>query len=724
MAEYVERELTIKGMDCPNCAAGLQKGLRGMAGVDTAVVHFATEKLRVSGTATRAEIVERVEALGYAVAAEELSVERGAPRHFWGYLWQRWETRTALMGLGLIAPSFLLTELLGYAFWLLDGLSLVALGCAGWPVFRRAWRALWLNRAVTMNLLMSVAALGAVVIGAYTEAGMVMVLFAIGEALEGYTADKARQSIRSLMEVQPREAVRLGEDGTAEAVAIEVLQVGDRLLVKPGECVPMDGLVVAGTSAVNQAPITGESRLVEKEVGDNLFASSVNGGGALEMCVTHLVADNTISRLIRLVEEAQENQAPTQRFVDQFAQYYTLAVMLVAFFVAVLPPLVAGEPFWNPAVGTTGWLYRGLALLVVACPCALVISTPVSLISAISNGARHGVLFKGGAHVEGLSRVKAIGFDKTGTLTRGEPAVVSVKSAECQQAEPCEPCDELVALAYAVEQRSEHPLAYAIVAEAARRRVTGRYAAAEGVMALAGQGVHGRVENQAVLIGSHAYFDRRPIAHSMTQCERATAEAAQGRTAVMVSADGVYRGLISLADTVRESSREAIAKLKALGIQHIVMLTGDNRPTAAQIATAVGVTEVKAELLPEDKVTAVGQLQKLFGVVAMVGDGINDAPALAMADVGIAIGTTAQAMETADISLLGDDLRQLGYAYALSRAAMKTIYVNVLLAISLKLAFMVLLVMGLGSMWLAVAADVGVALVVTLNGMRLLTRRF
>jgi Cd2+/Zn2+-exporting ATPase len=432
--------------------------------------------------------------------------------------------------------------------------------------------------------------------------------------------------------------------------------------------------------------------------------------------------------LIQMVEEAQERRAPAQRFVDQFARYYTPGVVVLAVLVATLPPLLFGQPFLNPNPETFGWLYRGLALLVVACPCALVISTPVSIISAITNAARNGVLFKGGAHVEALSRVRTVAFDKTGTLTQGAPTVITVHAADCADKmqfdrDECAMCDEVLALASAVERHSEHPLARAVVAAAARRGLSEAYPAAETVTALTGRGVTGRVDGRQVTVGSHAYFDQQQIAHAPERCQEAEREAQRGYTPLLISADGDYLGTITVADGVRPHSRAAVQQLKENGIGSIVMLTGDHAATAQAIAQEVGVTDIRAELLPEDKVTAIQALERSAGPTAMVGDGINDAPALATASVGIAIGGatgTAQAMETADVTLMSADLRQLPFALKLSRAAMGTIRTNVVMSIAIKLVFLVLVLLGVGTMWMAVLADVGTSLLVTLNGMRLL----
>jgi len=770
MAAELTQQFAIQGMDCAGCAQSIATAVRQLEGVDTCELNFTTAKLRVAGAVDGTIVMNQVRALGYEIApaAQMTAAPAVEPLpNFWQYLWQRGETRLALAGALLILPGLIFVELLGREIRWVNLLSLGALVLAGAPVARSAWRSLRVNRELNINVLMTIAAIGAVIIGAYTEAGMVMVLFALSEALEGYTGNRARHAIRSLLSAAPnvatllRRAAHADEQMTtdndrsvieltagsapcaesacacnshqspshqlpATQLPITELQIGDLILVKPGERIPMDGQIYRGASAVNQAAITGESLPLEKGPEDAVFAGSINGEGVLEVTVTHLAADNTISRMIRLVEEAQERRAPVQRFVDQFARWYTPAVVIVACLVAAVPPLFLGQPFWNPDPETFGWLYRGLALLVVACPCALVISTPVSLISAITNGARHGVLFKGGAFLEQLSRIRTVALDKTGTVTAGAPKVVALRTVDCATFTPveaeCAACDELLALASALEQQSEHPLARAVIDAAHDRGLTNRYADVNSVTALTGRGVRGIVNGQQVLIGSHAYFDAE-IGHAADHCQAATADATQGYTSMLVSVDGAYRGAIAVADHVRPTSSVAIAQIKAAGIRQVVMLTGDNRGTADAIGAQVGVTDVRAQLLPADKLAAIRTLQATHGPVAMVGDGINDAPALAAADVGIAIGGatgTAQAMETADVTLMQGDLRGLAYALRLSRAAMRTIRLNVALSIGIKLAFLVVVLLGWGTMWMAVLADMGTSLLVTLLGMRLL----
>jgi Cd2+/Zn2+-exporting ATPase len=740
--EAVDKELslTVSGIGCACDVSEIEGVVSSLEGVRSCDFNPLTGQLRVVGPVQHGDVITRVEKLGYDVLDHRDWTTRleevQKPTGFFQYLWRSLDTRLAILGAILILPGVIYSEILGRHHLLVDLASIGAYLTAGFPIARSAWRSLRRGFEININVLMTIAAIGALIIGAYTEAGMVIVLFAIGEALEGYVTEKARTSISSLVEVVPQNATTIHEhdDKVREIrVPVETLQVGDVILVKPGERIPMDGRVIAGFSSVNQAPITGEGRLVEKVEGSEVLASSINGEGSLTIEVTRLAENNTISRLVKMVEEAQEKKAPAQRFVDRFARFYTPIVVLIAAAVAVIPPLFFNQPLLNPESGSFGWLYRGLALLVVACPCALVISTPVSIISAISNAARTGILVKGGAHLETISRVEAIAFDKTGTLTEGRPSVVSVRSASCQMPDSshqspngsprCEECDDLLALASAIEAHSEHPIADAIVREANRRGVGSKYPLAEGVRALVGHGVTGRVDGQQVTIGSHNHFDRF-VFHSEEDCQKAQEDASNSYTTVMIEKDGNFQGTIALADAIRETSRGAIEMLKHLGIKTLVMLTGDNRSAAEAIGSQIGVTVVRSELLPEEKVEAVNNLQREYGNVAMIGDGINDAPALATADTGIAIGGawggTAQAMETSDITLMSEDLRQLPFLLKLSRATMRTIRTNVGLSLLTKLAFLILVLLGLGTMWMAVLADMGTSLLVTLNGMRLL----
>lgn len=741
-------DFVVEGLDCPSCAVDLQKSVGRLEGVTNCDVNFTVGKMRVQGSAAAEAVAAQVEAEGYraipAGAVPRYRPEGGGVVGFLKFLWSREDTRFAIGG-GAMLFVALGAGLLRLPGLVVDGLLLGAVLLAGWPIVRSGLRTLFANRDININLLMSIATVGAVLIGEIAEAATVIFLFAIGEALEGYAADRARDSLRSLMSLVPERATVLRpcidceehigrEDytggpcpwcGTHEQVVdVEDLRIGEAILVKPGERIPMDGRVISGQSAVNQAPITGESMPVSKAPGAEVFAGTINGGGALEVKVTQLAKDNTLQQVVRLVEEAQAKQAPAQRFIDRFARIYTPAVVVLAALVAVVPPLLFGAPFYDTP-GAHGWLYRALALLVIACPCALVISTPVAVISAMTGAARHGVLIKGGVYLEALGRVKVFAFDKTGTLTEGLPSVVDCRSVDCAGGEICTSCDDMLALATAVERRSEHPLAQAIVKEAERRSLTHTYAPAEAVESLTGRGVRGRVNGRTVTVGSHTLF-HEAFGRLPVLCRQVEDAETRGQTAMLVSDGERVRGYISVADTVRTSSRDAIAALKALGeIETTIMLTGDNSTVAEAVGEQVGVDAVRAGLMPGDKVDAVRALTDRYGAVAMVGDGVNDAPALAAATVGIAMGGagSAQALETADVALMADDLAKLPYAVGLSRATTDIIKQNVAFSLAIKALFLVLALFGAATLWMAVFADMGTSLLVTLNGMRPLRYR-
>ena len=740
-----EGTYSIDGMDCADCALKIEKGVRQLPGARDVRVDFATARLHIDGDVPASLIQERVEALGYRIAESRGGQSPHAPRptphaplDFGRYLLGRLETRMALAGGGIILLAFLLGRAGIVDGIFQDTLYVAALALAGYPIARSGLSNLLINRDFNINLLMTIAAVGAVVICETTEAATMIFLFAIAEALEGYTTDRARDSLRQLMALAPAQAIRLrpalrspgakqGEAGSEvegaareETVAVDALRVGDVILVRPGERIPMDGVVTAGSSDVNQAPITGESLPVRKGAGDEVYAGTVNGGGALEARVTHLAQDNTLSRIIRLVEEAQSVRAPSQRFIDQFARVYTPAMVALAALVAVFPPLLFRAPFLDTPDGH-GWLYRALALLVIACPCALVISAPVTMISAIAAAARRGVLVKGGAHLEALGQVKVFAFDKTGTLTRGAPAVTAYRSVDCDTGGECVLCDDVLALASALERRSAHPIARSVVAAAERRGVAHLYAPAEDVAMQVGSGVQGRVNGKLATLGNHGLFDAGHP-HLEQLCEWVESAEADGQTTMLLCDGDRVRGYIAVADEVREDGRRAMAELRALGLE-TVMLTGDNASVARAVGRSVGVDDVRAGLMPEDKLDAIEQMKSRRGGVAMVGDGINDTPALAAATVGVAMGGagSAQALEAADVALMADSLHELPFAVRLSRFARRLIVANVTISIGVKLAFMLLALAGLASLWMAVLADMGVSLLVTLNGMRPLT---
>jgi len=507
------------------------------------------------------------------------------------------------------------------------------------------------------------------------------------------------------MDLTPPEAV-VRRDGSDQRVAIDDIRLGEILLVKPGEKIPLDGVVVSGVSAVNQAPITGESLPVDKSAGHAVFAGTINGPGALDVRTTHLRQDTTLARIVSLVEVAQAQRAPSQAFVERFARYYTPAVILMAIGIALAPPLFFAQPF-----GT--WFYRALVLLVISCPCALVISTPVSVVSAIAAAARKGVLIKGGAHLERLAAVRCFAFDKTGTLTRGAPHVVQVI--------PLNGADERMVLetAAGLEARSEHPVGRAILARAVEYGVA--WPECSQFQSLPGRGAEAIVRGQPALVGNHRLIEERGICNPGIH-RQLDELAAAGRTAVLVATMGRPLGIIALADRARETSADAVDMLHAMGIDRIVMLTGDNKAAASGLGQTLRVDEVRAELLPEDKVTAVNDLRRQHGTVAMVGDGVNDAPALAAADIGIAMGVagTDAALETADVALMADDLLKIPFAVRLGRATVRNIHTNIAVSLGLKAVFLVLAIAGSATLWMAVVADMGASLLVIANGMRLL----
>lgn len=717
-----EKIYTIQGMDCAGCARELEDGVGRLDGVERVQVDFTTSLMRLNGDVPFEVLKTRVEALGKSIADQ--SAERPAPAvprrggiaGFWDYLQKSTETRLALAGGGLA----LVTLALSLIFTLPENITAVAYIVAMllplYPIARSGLNNLRINRAANINLLMTVAALGAIWIGEYLEGATVIFLFALGEALEGYTADRARDSIRGLMNLKPREAIRVLGD-MQETVPVETLCVGDVIVVRPGDNIPMDGDVLSGSSSVNQAPITGESVPVDKSAGDGVFAGTINGTGALTIRVTHLAEDNTLSRIIHLVEQAQSERAPTQRLINRFAEVYTPAVMVLAALIAVVPPLLFGQPFYDTAEAH-GWLYRALSMLVIACPCALVISTPVTIISAITAAARRGVLIKGGAHLEALGKVKAIAFDKTGTLTAGTPVVTSWRAFACATGEPCADCDDVLALAASVELGISHPLAQAVVRQAQASGLAAHYAPAAAVVAEAGRGATGTVGGHAVALGSHRHFDQA-YPHEASVCARAWEAERDGQTVMLVAQDTAVRGMITLADSLRLESSDVVTALKGMGLK-TVMMTGDNQTVASAISRPLKLDMVYSDLLPQHKLRHLRDLMRDYGSVAMVGDGINDTPALAAATVGIAMGGAGspQALETADVALMADDLRQLPYAIRLARFARRLIMENVALSFGIKALFLVLAFFGFTSLWVAILADVGMSLLVTLNGMR------
>lgn len=724
----VEKRLKITGLDCIDCAKNLEAAVAGLPQVEAAQLQFFDGTLTVRGDVDEAKLRKLITRLGYRATSLQDGVEDGgSTTHpptaepvvlvgFWRYLVQQVETRLALIAAVVIALSFVVGWL-GAPGWTAIALQIGALILAGWPIARSGLVNLWVNRTFNINFLMTVAGLGAVAIGEYAEAAALILLFDVAEALEGFTNERARGAISQLQQLSPTHATRLA-DGEEHLVPVEALAIGETILVSPGERIPLDGVIVEGQGDINQAPITGESIPVWKTVGDEVFSGTVNGNGRLLVGVTRLVTDSTLHRIIEMVTEAQSRQARSQKFIDRFAHYYTPVMVIIALLMAVIPPLFFGAPLLNLTDGTRGWLYRSLALLIISCPCALVISTPVTMVASLTRAAREGVLFKGGIFVEALSTMRVFAFDKTGTLTLGEPQVVDSKDLDCQGHLECEPCNDMLALAYALERHSTHPLAQAIVKEAEQRGVTDCYPAAKNLVTRGGLGLEGQVNGHKMTIGSRRLFENEhhipPIVHEWV--DRAEAE---GKTAMLLCDGDRVRGFITVADALRPESQVVIGELNRMKKQTI-MLTGDNTTVAGAVGKTIGLDQVRSNLLPGDKQNAVDGLRGAYGLVAMVGDGINDAPALAAADLGIAMGGSgsAQAMETADVVLMADGIHKLPFAIQLSAFANRLIKQNIGFSLGSKFLVAVFALLGYAPLWMAVLADMGVSLLVTLNGLR------
>ncbi len=718
----VEKQLKITGLDCIECARGLEASLLNLNSVQEAKLNYFEGTLTLQGDIDDDQLYKMINKLGYGVDERDASIvapedEPNAFLGFWRYIIHQMETKLALIAAAIVLLSFVLNTF-ELPSWLVIGMQISALVLAGWPIARNGIVNLFINHTFNINFLMTVAGIGAVVIGEYAEAASLILLFDLAEALEGFTNARTRRALSGLTSLTPTHAIRL-DDGHASTVPVEELALADRVLIQPGKRIPIDGVIIEGKSDINQASVTGESIPVWKESGQDVYSGTVNGNGRLIIEVTRLVGDSTLQRIIGMVTEAQSRQSRSQKFIDRFAKYYTPAMVILAILMASIPPLFFGEPFLNLQDGTHGWLHRALVLLVISCPCALVISTPVTMVASLAKAVQEGVLYKGGIFVEALSQIKAFAFDKTGTLTKGAPQVVECRDMGCQGKEACEACDDLVAIAYALERYSTHPLAQAVIKEAQWRGVTDVYPPAENLITRGGLGLEGDINGDHMTIGNLRLFEEEhhipPIVHEWVDCAES-----QGKTAMLLCDGEKVRGFIAVADDPRPASHKVIEAVNKLG--KTIMLTGDNVTVANAIGKKVGIDDVRANLLPGDKQTAVEQLRREFGSVAMVGDGINDAPALASADIGIAMGGSGsdQAMETADIVLMADDMNKLPFAIKLSGFANQLVKENIIFSISSKLLVAVIAMSGYAPLWLAVLADMGVSLVVTLNGLRVM----
>lgn len=687
------RRFRVEGMDCASCARTVEKVVGGLDGVVAVQVSFGNATLLVDGEVPTDAVKAAVRRVGYT--AHEAGARSGAPVPFWRRGPRALSTTVSVVLLLAAAAASLLDAPRAVS----ESLYLASMAAGGWPIAYAAMMGLR-RRTLDMNVLMTMAALGAVGIGEYAEAAWVLVLFALGTTLESFALDRSRQSVEQLMELAPAEANVLA-GGREQTVAVEEIAAGVLLIVRPGERVALDGVIVEGTSSIDESALTGESVPVDKEPGSEVFAGTLNAFGAFTMRTTSVAADSTLARVARLVADAQGSRAPAERFVDRFARVYTPLVFVAALLVAVVPTLAGGD--------FDTWSYRGLALLIVACPCALVISVPVSVVSAIGGAARRGVLIKSGQALEDLGRVAVVAVDKTGTLTEGRPRLASV-AVLGDDGE-----DEVLALVSAVERGSEHPLGVAL-ARAAQDRGLSVPAPAD-FAALPGRGAVARVGDRSLWAGGPRLSADRGVAEPAAVGDIEE----RGETPVLLGEGDRVLAVFGLADEPRAQAPGAVQALRA-NVEHVVMLTGDSERVAHAVARRTGVQEWRARLLPEDKLTAVQALREEYGPIAMVGDGVNDAPALAGATVGIAMGAAGSdiALESADVALMGDELDRLPDALQHGRRALRVMRQNVAISLLTKAVFVVLAPLGYVTLVIAVVADMGVSLLVTLNGMRLL----
>lgn len=691
----------VEGLSCTNCAAKFEKNVSQIPKVTDAKVNFGAGKVSIEGEATIAEIEAAGAFENLKVQSEhdtEPRIETKEP-----FVKRNWNL---LVSLFLIILALVSQVVNGEDALLTEGLFILAIIIGGFSLFKEGFSDLF-KLDFSMESLMTIAIIGAAIIGEWTEGSIVVILFAISEALERFSMDKARQSIRSLMDIAPKEAL-IRRNNVEQMINVSKIEVGDIMIIKPGQKIAMDGQVIKGHSSVNQAAITGESVPIEKNINDDIFAGTINEEGALEVKVTKHVNDTTIAKIIHLVEEAQGERAPAQAFVDKFAKYYTPTIMVIAALIVIVPPL-----FFNGDWNT--WLYQGLSLLVVGCPCSLVISTPVSIVSAIGNSAKNGVLVKGGIYLEEIGGLKAIAFDKTGTLTKGTPTVTDFTTVDSKDEE------KYFSIITALESYSQHPLASAILKEADNRAISYKSVVVDEFTSITGKGIQGNIEGITYLVGSPKLFesiltDNSKIIETYQRLQQ------QRKTAMLLGTDKQILVVIAVADELRESSKAVIEKLHNLEIEHTIMLTGDNATTAQSIGKQTGVTEIKGDLMPQDKLDYIKSLKETYGKVAMVGDGINDAPALAASTVGIAMGGagTDTALETADVALMGDDLQKLPFIVKLSRQTLRIIKQNITFSLGIKLLALLLVVPGWLTLWIAILADMGATILVTLNGLRLM----
>ncbi len=696
---YHHESIPIENMDCSDCSLVIEHSVGRMDGVLSVNVNYPTEKMWIeydNHKVNRAAIEKRVRSLGYQIPLNEFQARLQ-------------ENRELLFS--LLSGLFLLIGWLGGTFFsfpsfLSIGLFAIAYVLGGWDVSRHAWHALR-ERRLDTDGLMVVAAIGAAFLGEFAEGALLLFLFSLGHALEERALDRARSAVRALADLAPKTAL-VKRDGKEQELPVESLQLDDVVIVRPGVRIPVDGIILDGNSGIDQSSVTGESLPVDKTVGDQVFASTVNGEGALEVKVTRLAKDSTLARVMKMVEEAQAQKSPTQQTVEKFERVFVPAVLILTALVIVIPPLF-GFPFRESFL-------RAMTLLVAASPCALALGTPAAILAGVAQAARNGVLVKGGAHLENLGLLKAIAFDKTGTVTHGQPEVtdvVAIQSSAWSEA-------DLLSTAAGAESRSAHPLAQAVVRAAQTQGLP--VSPVDDVESLTGRGLKAMMRGKTIWIGNQKLMNEAGVALSSKSISRAESLQGQGKSLMWVAEDKTAIGLIALADTLRKEAAPTMTALKRSGVAHTIMLTGDNARSASAIANEIGLTEFRADLMPENKLTIIRDLVKEYGQVAMIGDGVNDAPALANATVGIAMGGagTDVALETADVALMGDDLSKLPFAVGLGRATRAIIIQNLFIALGVIGLLIFTSLTGIISIGIAVVFHEGSTLVVVANALRLL----
>ncbi len=705
MKEMLEAQFRVEGMDCEDEVKAVRTALLSLPGVREVEPNLMTSQIRVlhEKEVSSLKLAERIESAGLKVRKSSEAAHEGfivSKRAFLVLTSGVFFATGLILDWGSLGPEWLVRAL--HLFSILVGSSLIA---------PKAWRAAK-TLTLDMNVLMTVATLGAIGIGEYSEAAAVVFLFALAEWLESFSLERARRSVQALLKLVPETALLQAEGGGFSEVPISDIQVGSLIRVRSGARIPLDGLVKQGRSSVNQAPITGESLPVEKAEGDRVLAGTINGEGSLDVTVTQGYQDTKIAQIIRLIEDAQKQKAPTQRFVDVFARYYTPIVFVLAIGLLAVPPLFfQGE--WST------WIYRSLVLLVIACPCALVIATPVSIVSGLTAMARKGVLIKGGAGLEAIGKLRALAVDKTGTITEGVPRILQIHSVNGANE------NDILAIAASIDRHSTHPLAKSVVAEAEKRGL--KVKESVDYRSVGGRGAEAVIEDHSYFVGNHRFAHEYAICTAELERKLESIED-QAQSVVVVGhrphhgCPGEVLGVLGLGDAIRSDAKEAIQSLHQAGIESVIMLSGDNQRTVNAISKQVGIDEAYGDLLPDEKVLKVKEIKERFTSVAMIGDGVNDAPAMATATLGIAMGAsgTDTAIETSDVTLMQDRLTGIAEAIRMGKRTLQVIWFNTGFALATKLLFLVLSVAGYTSLWLAIAADTGATLLVIANALRLL----